>query len=167
MSQRNITIWNLLVGISIFSLIAMGMKIFPMDKKFSRIKSRSENVEFGTDKKLENVISYLEKRLEDQSVYKFSLKNEPMQLTNVLQLADGSGKSRRRDKNAVRVALVYQSNDRYQAQIDYRGNAYNVKIGDLIPNIGSIEHIDGKEVIIKTSLGKKSYPVPNENNILM
>ena len=167
MSQRNITIWNLLVGISIFSLIAMGMKIFPMDKKFSRMKSRSENVEFGTDKKLENVISYLEKRLEDQSVYKFSLKTEPMYLTNVLQLADGSGKSRRRDKNAVRVALVYQSNDRYQAQIDYRGNAYNVKIGDLIPNIGSIEHIDGKEVIIKTSLGKKSYPVPSENNILM
>ena len=167
MSQRNITIWNLLVGMSIFSLIAMGMKIFPMDKKFSRMKSRSENIEFGTDKKLENVISYLEKRLEDQSVYKFSLKTEPMYLTNVLQLADGSGKSRRRDKNAVRVALVYQSNDRYQAQIDYRGNAYNVKIGDLIPNIGSIEHIDGKEVIIKTSLGKKSYPVPNENNILM
>ena len=167
MSQRNITIWNLLVGMSIFSLIAMGMKIFPMDKKFSRMKSRSENIEFGTDKKLENVISYLEKRLEDQSVYKFSLKTEPMYLTNVLQLADGSGKSRRRDKNAVRVALVYQSNDRYQAQIDYRGNAYNVKIGDLIPNIGSIEHIDGKEVIIKTSLGKKSYPVPSENNILM
>ena len=167
MSQRNITIWNLLVGMSIFSLIAMGMKIFPMDKKYSRMKSRSENIEFGTDKKLENVISYLEKRLEDQSVYKFSLKTEPMHLTNVLQLADGSGKSRRRDKNAVRVALVYQSNDRYQAQIDYRGNAYNVKIGDLIPNIGSIEHIDGKEVIIKTSLGKKSYPVPNKNNILM
>jgi len=167
MSQRNVTIWNILIGISMISIIAMAMKIFPMDKKYSRIKTRAGNQEFGTDKKLENVINYLEKRLEDRSVYKFSLKNEPMHLTNVLELDNGNGRIKRRDRNAVRVALVYQSKNQYQAQIDYRGKAYNVKRGDLIPNIGSIEHIDGKEVIIKTSSGKKSYPVPTESNNLM
>lgn len=143
------------------------MKIYPMNNKFIKMKNRAENLEFGTDKKLENVISFLENRLENRSDYSFSLKNEPMHLTNVLQLANGSGQSRRRDRNAVRVALVYQSQNNYQAQIDYRGKAYNVKIGDLIPNIGSIVHIDGEEVIIKTSLGTKSYPVPSTNNNLM
>ena len=166
MSQRNITIWNLLVGMSIISLIAMTMKIIPVNKKYSRLKVRAGEQQFGTDKNLENVINYLEKRLEDRSVYNFSMKKEPMHLTNVLNLENSSGRTRR-DRNAVRVALVYQSNNQYQAQIDYRGKAYNVRTGDLIPNIGLIEHIDGKEVIIKTSLGKKSYPVPNGNNNLM
>jgi hypothetical protein len=160
MSERSVTIWNLLVGLTIVSLIATGFKLFPMNKKYNRVKARSSNVQFGTDKELENIIGFLETRLEERSKFQFQIENSPMMLTNVLSLADGSGKRARRNRNALRVALVYQRENNYQAQIDYRGKAFTVTIGDSIPNIGVVEFIDNTQVIIKTNSGIKAYPAP-------
>lgn len=161
MSERSLTIWNLLIGITIVSLIATGFKLFPMNKKYNRVKARSSNVQFGTDKELENIIGFLESRLEERSKFQFQIENTPMMLTNVLSLTDGSGKRAGRNRNAIRVALVYQRDNNYQAQINYRGKAFTVTIGDSIPNIGVIEFIDNTQVIIKTNSGIKAYPTPN------
>ena len=160
MSDRSVTIWNLVVAFTIVSLIATSFKLFPMNKKYNRLKEAAEDIQFGTDKELENIISYLEERLEDRSEFKFNISNTPMLLTNVLSLADGSGRRIKRNRNAVRVALVYQRDDHFQAQIDYRGKAFTVGVGDVLPNIGTVEEIDGTKVIINTSSGKKSYPAP-------
>ena len=161
MSERSLTIWNLLIGITIVSLIATGFKLFPMNKKYNRVKARSSNVQFGTDKELENIIGFLESRLEERSKFQFQIENTPMMLTNVLSLTDGSGKRAGRNRNAIRVALVYQRDNNYQAQINYRGKAFTVTIGDSIPNIGVVEFIDNTQVIIKTNSGIKAYPTPN------
>ena len=160
MSERSITIWNLVVGFSIVSIIAMSFKLFPMNKKFNRLKDRSADLQFGTDKELENIISYLEGRLEKRSDFQFEIENTPMLLTNVLGLADGSGRKTKRNRNAVRVALVYQRDEHFQAQIDYRGQAFTVSIGDTLMNIGTVDLIDVTQVVIKTSNGTKSYPAP-------
>ena len=161
MSERSVTIWNLLVGLTIISLIATGFKLYPMNEKYGRVKARSSNIQFGTDKELENIIAYLETRLADRSEFQFELENTPMMLTNVLSLADGTGRRARRNRNALRVALVYQREDHFQAQIDYRGQAFTVIEGDSIPNIGIVELIDRTQVIIQTGSGIKSYPAPN------
>ena len=160
MSERSLTIWNLLVGITIVSLIATTFKLVPMNKKYSRVKARSSNLQFGTDKDLENIIAYLEKRLEERSMFQFKIENSPMMLTNVLTLADGSGRKARRNRNAIRVSMVYQRDNHFQAQIDYRGKAFTVTVGDTIPNIGYIEMIDATQVLIKTDKVVKSYPTP-------
>tara|TARA_B100000405_G_scaffold301629_1_gene263324 strand:- start:528 stop:1028 length:501 start_codon:yes stop_codon:yes gene_type:complete len=160
MSDRSVTIWNLIVGFTILSLVATSFKLFPMNKKYDRLKQAAEDLQFGTDKELENIISYLEERLEDRSEFEFNITNTPMLLTNVLSLADGSGRRVKRNRNAVRVAFVYQREDHFQAQIDYRGKAFTVGVGDTIPNIGTVEEIDGTKVIIITSSGRKSYPAP-------
>ena len=160
MSERSVTIWNLVVGFSIVSIIAMSFKLFPMNKKFNRLKERSEDLQFGTDKELENIISYLEGRLKERSDFQFIIENTPMLLTNVLGLADGGGRKARRSRNAVRVALVYQRDQHFQAQIDYRGQAFTVSVGDTVTNVGTVNLIDGTKVVIKTSSGLKSYPAP-------
>ena len=160
MSDRSVTIWNLVVAFTVVSLVATSFKLFPMNKKYSLLKEAAEDIQFGTDKELENIISYLEERLEDRSEFKFNIANTPMLLTNVLSLADGSGRRVKRNRNAVRVALVYQRDDHFQAQIDYRGKAFTVGVGDVLPNIGTVEEIDGTKVIINTSSGRKSYPAP-------
>ena len=160
MSDRSVTIWNLVVAFTVVSLVATSFKLFPMNKKYSRLKEAAEDIQFGTDNELENIISYLEERLEDRSEFKFNITNTPMLLTNVLSLADGSGRRVKRNRNAVRVALVYQRDDHFQAQIDYRGKAFTVGVGDVLPNIGTVEEIDGTKVIINTSSGRKSYPAP-------
>ena len=138
----------------------MSFKLFPMNKKFNRLKDRSADLQFGTDKELENIISYLEGRLEERSDFQFEIENTPMLLTNVLGLADGSGRKAKRNRNAVRVALVYQRDEHFQAQIDYRGQAFTVSIGDTLMNIGTVDLIDVTQVVIKTSNGTKSYPAP-------
>ena len=160
MSERSITIWNLVVGFSIVSIVAMSFKLFPMNKKFNRLKDRSADLQFGTDKELENIISYLEGRLKKRSDFQFEIENTPMLLTNVLGLADGSGRKTKRNRNAIRVALVYQRDEHFQAQIDYRGQAFTVSIGDTLMNIGTVDLIDVTQVVIKTSNGTKSYPAP-------
>ena len=160
MSERSVTIWNLLVGFTILSLIATSFKLFPMNSKYNRLRDASKNLQFGTDKELENIISYLEERLEDRSEFQFRIENTPMLLTNVLGLADGSGRRVKRNRNALRVAFVYQRDENFQAQLDYRGKAFTVSVGDVLPNIGTVDHIDGTKVIIKTDSGNKSYPAP-------
>ena len=83
-----------------------------------------------------------------------------MLLTNVLSLADGGGRKARRNRNALRVAFVYQRDEHFQAQIDYRGKAFTVSVGDTLPNIGTVNLIDGTQVVIQTTSGVKSYPTP-------
>ena len=165
MSDRSNTIWNLLVGLTIISLLGTSFKLFPMNKKFNRLKARASNVQFGTDKELENIITYLEDRLENRSEFQFILENTPMMLTNVLTLADGSGRRTKRNRSAVRVAFVYQREENFQAQIDYRGQIYTVAVGDTIPLVGKIDLIDSKQVIINTDSGKKTYPTPGNEPI--
>ena len=165
MSDRSVTIWNLLVGFTIVSLVATSFKLFPMNKKYNRVKARSSNLQFGTDKELEDIISYLEERLELRSEFQFVIENTPMMLTNVLALADGSGRRVKRNRNAVRVALVYQRDEYFQAQIDYRGQAFTVSVGDTIPNVGIVDKIDGSQVVIKTDGGLKTYPAPGSESV--
>ncbi len=165
MSERSVTIWNLLVLFTIISLVASSFSVFPMNKKYNRVKKRSTDLQFGTDKELENIISYLEGRLEERSQFQFEIENTPMMLTNVLGLADGSGRKIKRNRNALRVALVYQRNEHFQAQIDYRGSAYTITVGDTIPNIGTVDVIDGTQVIIKTDNGLKIYPAPGNQSV--
>lgn len=166
MSERSVTIWNLLVGFTVVSLVAASFSVFPMNKKYSRVKKSAADVQFGTDKELENIISYLEARLEDRSQFQFEIENTPMMLTNVLGLADGSGRRTKRNRNALRIALVYQRDDYFQAQIDYRGNAYTIMVGDTIPNVGTVDGIDGTQVIIKSDNGGlKVYPAPGYESV--
>ena len=165
MSDRSVTIWNLLVGFTIVSLIATSFTLFPMNKKYNRVKERSSNLQFGTDKELEDIIAYLEERLELRSEFQFVIENTPMMLTNVLALADGSGRRVKRNRNAVRVALVYQRDEHFQAQIDYRGQAFTVSVGDTIPNVGTVNMIDGSQVVIKTDDGLKTYPAPGYESV--
>lgn len=159
MSDRGKTIWNLIVGISLISIVAAGLKLFPMNKKYDRIKDRSRNLQFGTDEELENVIAFLEKRLEERNNYQFIINKEPMVLTNVLSL-DGSGRRSRRNKSVIRVALIYQRENNFQAQIDYRGKNFGVSAGELIENIGEVVLIDKNQVIIKNENRLMSYPAP-------
>ena len=38
MSDRSVTIWNLVVAFTVVSLVATSFKLFPMNKKYSRLK---------------------------------------------------------------------------------------------------------------------------------
>ena len=159
MSERSNTIWKLLITFAVLSIIAGGFSLYPKNKKYRKIVAKSART-FGTDKELENVIEYLEKRLEQRGYYQFSLEKQPMRLTNVLTLADGSGPSSRRSRSALRVSMIYQSQKKFQAQLNYRGKIYTVSSGEGIPTLGQVVHIDEKQVVMKRENKILSYPAP-------
>ena len=160
MSERSLTIWKLTIGFTILSLIASGFSLYPKNKKYKKIVAKSSKVKFGTDKDLEGVIEYLEKRLEQRSYYNFELNKQPMRLTNVLTLADGSGPGSRRSRSALRVSMIYQSQKNFQAQLNYRGKVYTVSSGESVASLGDVVHIDQKQVVIKRENKVLSYPAP-------
>ena len=159
MSDRSLTIWKLLVAFTFLSIIAAGFSIYPKNKKYVKIIAKSSRI-FGTDKDLENVIEYLEERLEQRGYYKFTLDKQPMRLTNVLTLNDGSGPGSRRSRSALRVSMIYQSQKNFQAQLNYRGKIYTVITGESVPSLGDVVHIDQKQVIMKRENKILSYPAP-------
>ena len=159
MSERSNTIWKLLITFAVLSIVAGGFSLYPKHKKYRKIVAKSART-FGTDKELENVIEYLEKRLEQRGYYQFSLEKQPMRLTNVLTLADGSGPSSRRSRSALRVSMIYQSQKKFQAQLNYRGKIYTVSSGEGIPTLGQVVHIDEKQVVMKRENKILSYPAP-------
>ena len=159
MSERSNTIWKLLITFALLSIIAGGFSLYPKNKKYRKIVAKSART-FGTDKELENVIEYLEKRLEQRGYYQFSLEKQPMRLTNVLTLADGSGPSSSRSRSALRVSMIYQSQKKFQAQLNYRGKIYTVSSGEGIPTLGQVVHIDEKQVVMKRENKILSYPAP-------
>ena len=159
MSERSNTIWKLLITFAVLSIVAGGFSLYPKNKKYRKIVAKSART-FGTDKELENVIEYLEKRLEQRGYYQFSLEKQPMRLTNVLTLADGSGPSSRRSRSALRVSMIYQRQKKFQAQLNYRGKIYTVSSGEGIPTLGQVVHIDEKQVVMKRDNKILSYPAP-------
>ena len=78
----------------------------------------------------------------------------------MLTLADGSGPRSRRSRSALRVSMIYQSQKRFQAQLNYRGKIYTVSSGEAVPSLGEVVHIDQKQVVMKRDNKILSYPAP-------
>ena len=159
-SGRTRTVWMLVAWMSVLSLVVIAFKLYPMNEKWGRVQSRSSQVEFGTDEDLESVIGFLETRLEERGEYIFSIENTPMRITNVLFLTDGSGRRLRRDKNAIRVSMIYQSENRFYTQLSYRGKSFTASPGDTFDELGHVIWIDQPQVIVKNEGKPMSYPAP-------
>jgi len=158
MNNRNQTIWVILIVLSIISIITASVKIIPINNKWNRAKERAENIQYGTDKELEEVIYYLEERLKDRANYQFALEEEPMRLTNVLFLRDAYGRSLRyRRSGKLRVTHIIDGSTQY-AGINYKDKNYSVVVGDSIAG-GVVKWIDKEKVIIYKDGQELPYPV--------
>ena len=56
--------------------------------------------------------------------------------------------------------MIYQSQKKFQAQLNYRGKIYTVSNGESIPSLGKVVHIDDKQVVMKRENKILSYPAP-------
>ncbi len=170
MNNRNKTIWVILVLLSVISISAAGIKLYPMNEKWESAKIRAEKLQFGTDKQLESLIDFLEKRLQERNAFNFTLAKEPLRLTNVLYLTDAQGRMLRyRNTNKLRVTHIIDGTSTQYAGIQYRGENYTVVIGDSIAG-GEIVWIDGDEVVIIKGEAEYHYPVAGlaeEENVTM
>lgn len=159
MDSRNRTIWIILVILSALSFIFAGISLYPKNAKYHSAKKRADQIQFGTDKELESVIEFLEKRLKERNAFQFALEKEPLRLTNVLYLTDASGKILRyRNKNKLRVTHIINGATTHYAGIQYQGENYTVVVGDSVAG-GEVVWIDPDEVVIIKGESEFHYSV--------
>ena len=147
MNSRSRTIWYLLILLTSLSLIISVVVAFPINRDWQKARVRAAVELFGTDRELEDVIEFLEQRLERRNNYQFSLENEPLRLTNVVYLYGGSGFAyRMRKKDKLRVTAIIDGKIQ-QALILYDKQNYTVTVGDSVGG-GEVVWIDSDEVVI-------------------
>ena len=74
MSNRSRTIWHLLIFLTILSLIITAVVAFPVQRDWRNARIRAAEERFGTDQDLEDVIEFLEQRLDQRNRYQFTLE---------------------------------------------------------------------------------------------
>ncbi len=170
MNNRNKTIWTILVLLSVISIGAAGIKLYPINNKWDAANKRADNLQFGADEELEGVIDFLEKRLKERNAFDFTLEKEPLRLTNVLYLTDARGRMLRyRNTNKLRVTHIIDGTSTQYAGIQYRGQNYTVIVGDSVAG-GEVVWIDVDEVVIVKGASEYHYPVAGlaeEENVTM
>ena len=58
--DREKTLWFIIIMISICSIVAAGMELYPVTQNWVSAVERSQNTQIGADKDLENIINFLE-----------------------------------------------------------------------------------------------------------
>ncbi|MBH50054.1 MAG: hypothetical protein CMG69_04795 [Candidatus Marinimicrobia bacterium] len=163
MSDRSNTVWVIVCILAFISILFAGLKLYPVRDKWENAVKRAQNTKIGTDVELENVIGFLEDRLRYRLDYEFSLEKEPMRLTNVVYLTDGSGKrisGKRTSK--VKVAHVINGKIKY-AGILYKGQHFNVTEGDSVAG-GRVKQIGKLGIIIEKDGQEKFYEVETNSH---
>ncbi len=147
MNNRSRTIWYLLIFLTVLSLIVTVVVAYPIQRDWRNARIRANEERFGTDQDLEDVIEFLEQRLDQRNRYQFALEAEPMHLTNVIYLYGGSGMAyRMRNKDKLRVTAIIDGKQQ-QALIQYDKQNYRVVVGDSVGG-GEVVWIDAEEVVI-------------------
>ncbi len=158
MSSRQKTVWLLLLILSVTVLGFQAVQLYPLQKQWWQARTRAQNLQFGTDKELENIIDFLEVRLRARSSFIFNLETEPMYLTNVIYLTDAMGRPLRyRQRGKLRVTAIIDGNTQ-QAIINYRDKNYTVTVGDSVAG-GEIIWIDSDEVVLAKENKEYHYQV--------
>lgn len=156
--SRDRTVWVILLILSMLSVGIMAFKVYPLNKKWTSAKERAEQIQFGTDEELEQVIEFLETRLLNRNEYQFTLTEEPMRLTNVLYLTDAYGRAIRYQKSGkLRVTAIIDGNTQ-RAIVNYRDKNFVVTVGDSVAN-GEVVWIDSEEVVIISDNKEIHYQV--------
>ena len=156
MGDREKTLWFIIIMISVCCILISGMELYPITKNWESAVERSQNTQIGADKDLENIINFLENRLQYRLDYEFNLEKQPMRLANVIYLTDAAGyKLSNRKTSQLQVTHIIGGKINY-AGIEYRGKKYTVVEGDSILN-GVVKKIDSFVKINNETSNNKSH----------
>jgi len=133
MDRRTRFFWTLALfaGVALF-----GWEVYVLaDIRSERdsILEDAANVSIGTDEELERVISELEVQLEEQDLFEFQLKNNPMKLNKVVFLTDAMGRLiQSMQSTSIRVSGLYMNFNPPRATVEFQNKENQVKVGDRV-----------------------------------
>lgn len=140
--------WTLLSSLSIILILYTGFQLYQCYRETTELWDNFNSEEIGTDRVFQRQVSSLEANLEQRENARFVTDQIPTDLSNVVVL-DGldfafSSSSRRIIVNQI----VQTIGGPAMANIQYRGQFYNVIQGDSIAG-GVITSLSTKELVFE------------------
>ena len=84
MNKRENLLWQIVLIIASFAIIYNGYVLYNMNTEMISLWEKYEKEDIGTDKKLQNKVERLEKSLQDKKEFKFKMRQNPSDLSAVI-----------------------------------------------------------------------------------
>ena len=84
MNKRENLLWQIVLIIAFFAIIYNGYVLYNMNHEMTSLWEKYEKEDIGTDKKLQNKVERLEKSLQDKKEFKFKMRQNPSDLSAVI-----------------------------------------------------------------------------------
>jgi len=147
MNKRENLLWQIVLVIALFAIIYNGYILYNMNNELISLWEKHEREEIGTDKKLQNKVERLEKSLQDKKEFKFKMKQNPSDLSAVI---DFEGLNAMGIFRHFKLQSIWYSKKRgkYMAQLETATTSNYYSENDTLAG-GVIEKITEGAVIFK------------------
>ena len=157
MNLRNKFIWNLVITMSIISVIWCTWSLYNINFETNKLFEDYKNEEVGTDKRLQNKVTELEGIYTYRKELQFKIAENPFDLSRVI--IDGG----KRSKLWI-SGIINRPDGSIMAILNFKNSSYNVVKGDSIAG-GVIDNITSTEVIFKKEDRLHYFNLGVDNNI--
>tara|TARA_B100001250_G_C19521626_1_gene666284 strand:+ start:58 stop:540 length:483 start_codon:yes stop_codon:yes gene_type:complete len=147
MNKRENLLWKIVLIIALFAIIYNGYILYNMNNESTYLWEKYEKEDIGTDKKLQNKVERLEKSLQDKKEFKFKMKQNPSDLSAVI---DFDGLNSMGIFRHFKLQSIWYSKRRgkYMAQLETATNSNYYSEKDTLAG-GTIVNITETTVIFE------------------
>ena len=167
MDKRTIFIWNGILITSLLVIVFYSYKIYNYNEQKNRLWETYLSDQVGTDEKLQKKVNDLEETYKDRKKFKFKMKKNPVDLSNVINFEGidfnfgGSG------FKAIKLLHITQTENSIPlATVRYKNNYHNLFEGDTLGG-GKIVNVTKTEMKYQKDGEIYSFSVKpkSQNNI--
>ena len=130
MDKRAKFLWNILIGIASIAFTFYSYKLYNLNGNKNEMWNSYISSEVGTDEKLQKKVIELENNYKKRNYFKFKMKKNPIDLSNVITFEGISNLGNTFRK--LSLLQIGKLNNNPMATVKYKNNYYNVVMGDTI-----------------------------------
>ncbi len=138
--------WTLLLSMSALLILYTGYQLFQRHQETNDLWDVYRSEEIGTDQVFQRKVSSLEANLQQREEAEFALDQIPTDLSNVIVLEGLDFAFASSSRRIIVNQIVQTISGPAMANVQYRGQFYNVVEGDSIAG-GVISSLSSKELI--------------------
>ena len=160
MNLRQKFFWNILVIIALITTAFSGYNLFQFNEERTRLWNNYLTEEIGTDDELQEMVLNLESEISIRKQFIFKMKNNPLDITNVLILGDDFKNFKSSKKLRVSAYIKNPFTDEEFIMVNYKNHNYILAEGDSVAG-GIIKSIDLDGILFEKDGDLKKLSLPN------
>ena len=127
MDKRTIFIWNGILVVSFLIIIFYTYKIYNLNEQKNRLWNTYLTDQVGTDEKLQKKVNDLEKTYKDRKQFKFRMKKNPVDLSNVINFEGFDFNFGGSSFKAIKLLHITQTENSIPlATVKFKNNYHNL-----------------------------------------